>query len=163
MNEYEKNCTHRGVCKWAPLNCSERCNEYSNRKDTLSEFIEGMSGHRKRPTVVCLCGSTRFSEAFRNANFSETLAGRIVLTIGCDFKSDEDLHLSNGDKERLDELHKRKIDLADEVLILNVGDYIGKSTKSELEYAKQHGKRIRYLELHGEEGRLQGPVFVKDE
>jgi hypothetical protein len=107
----------------------------------------------QRPIIVCLCGSTRFSEAFRKANFEETLAGRIVLSIGCDFKSDHALHLTDADKQRLDELHKRKIDLADEVLILNVGGYIGSSTRSELEYALEHGKRVRFLELP------QEPIF----
>ena len=97
------------------------------------------------PRVVCLCGSTRFGDAFRAANLRETLAGRIVLTIGCDFKSDDALGLDAGDKERLDELHLRKIDLSDEVLILNVGGYIGDSTRRELEYAKAAGKRVRFL------------------
>lgn len=99
-----------------------------------------------KPTIVCLCGSTRFSGAFREANFIETYRGRIVLSIGCDFKSDEALGLTAADKARLDELHLRKIDLADEVLILNVGGYIGESTKRELDYARKHGKIIRFLE-----------------
>lgn len=99
-----------------------------------------------KPTVVCLCGSTRFGEAFRAANLKETLAGRIVLSIGCDFKSDQGLGLTVADKERLDELHLRKIDLASEVLILNVGGYIGNSTSRERDYALSKGKRVRYLE-----------------
>jgi hypothetical protein len=98
------------------------------------------------PTIVCLCGSTRFSEAFHQANLDETLAGRIVLSIGCDFKSDDALGLTEADKERLDELHLRKIDLADEILVLNVGDYVGVSTAREIIYANEHGKRIRWLE-----------------
>lgn len=101
---------------------------------------------RSGPTIVCLCGSTRFSEAFREANLRETLAGRIVLSIGCDFKSDDALGLTDEDKARMDELHLRKIDLADEVLILNVGGYVGQSTARELAYAQQHGKRVRFLE-----------------
>jgi hypothetical protein len=104
----------------------------------------------EKPIIVCLCGSTRFSEAFREANFRETIAGKIVLSIGCNLKSDADLiaagRLSESDKVKLDELHKRKIDLADEVLILNVGGYIGESTKSELTYAIHHSKKIRFLE-----------------
>jgi len=104
-----------------------------------------------RPTIVCLCGSTRFSEAFRAANLRETIAGKIVLSIGCDTKSDTDLialgELTEESKAALDELHKRKIDLADEVLILNVGGYVGKSTISEIAYAQEHGKLIRWLEL----------------
>ena len=99
-----------------------------------------------KPTIVCLCGSTRFSEAFRKANLEETLKGKIVLSIGCDFKSDDALGLTEDDKKRMDELHLKKIDLADEVLILNVGGYIGESTRRELEYAKRNGKRIRFLE-----------------
>ena len=99
------------------------------------------------PTIVTLCGSTRHGlDAFRRANLTETLAGRIVLSIGCDTKSDDALQLQPGDKERLDELHLRKIELADEVLILNVGGYIGESTRRELEHARRLGKPIRFLE-----------------
>lgn len=105
-----------------------------------------------KPTVVCLCGSTRFGNAFAKANLEETLAGRIVLSIGCNMKSDSELFgsMSGEDLKRiktnLDDLHKRKIDLADEILVLNVGGYIGDSTRSEIEYAKSHGKNIRWLE-----------------
>jgi hypothetical protein len=103
-----------------------------------------------RPLIVCLCGSTRFGDAFRHANLRETLAGKIVLSIGCDFKSDDALGLTEHDKKRLDELHLSKIDLADEVLILNVGQYIGESTTRELEYARQQGKVVRFLESYAE-------------
>lgn len=105
-----------------------------------------------KPTIVCLCGSTRFSQQFREANLEETLAGKIVLSIGCDMRSDAEVfaNLSEGQlagiKLRLDELHLRKIDLADEVLILNVQQYIGESTQRELRYALATGKRVRYLE-----------------
>ena len=100
--------------------------------------------------IVCLCGSTRFRDVFARANFDETLQGKIVLTIGCDFKSPEARarRLTQADKERLDALHLRKIDLADEILVLNVGDYIGDSTHYEIAYALQQGKRVRFLELH---------------
>lgn len=106
----------------------------------------------RRPLVVCLCGSTRFSKAFQDANLSETLGGNIVLTVGCETQSDGDLFadMPPGElealKEHFDILHYRKIDLADEVLILNVGGYIGESTARELEYARNLGKRIRFLE-----------------
>lgn len=107
------------------------------------------------PVIVCLCGSTKFGEAFRLAQLQETLAGKIVLTIGCNMKSDTDLFgdIAEPDKESikkmLDELHLRKIDLADEVLFLNVNGYIGESTLNELKYAKSNGKRIRFLEEVG--------------
>ena len=108
--------------------------------------------------IVCLCGSTRFSEAFQAANLDETLKGNIVLksniilTVGCDTKGDDKLFcdMPADDlaslKKRLDILHFRKIDLADEILILNVGGYIGESTGRELAYAKAMEKKIRFLE-----------------
>jgi hypothetical protein len=85
-------------------------------------------------------------EAFQEANLRETLAGNIVLSVGCNTKSDNGLNLTPEIKERLDELHKRKIDLADEILVLNVNGYVGDSTRSEIEYARAVGKRVRWLE-----------------
>jgi hypothetical protein len=106
-----------------------------------------------RPTITVLCGSTRFLEAFQRANLRLTLLGHIVLSIGCDTKSDVELALAGvvgaDAKPALDELHKRKIDLADEVLVLNVGGYIGESTRSEIEYAEKLGKPIDYLVVGG--------------
>ena len=104
-----------------------------------------------KPKIVCLCGSTRFSEAFQKAQFDLTMAGEIVLTIGCNMKTDTELFKDYSESElkeiktKLDELHKRKIDLADEVLILNVGNYIGESTASEMSYAYAHNKPVRFL------------------
>jgi hypothetical protein len=104
-----------------------------------------------RPTIVCLCGSTRFKEVFENVAAAQTCAGRIVLTVNM-FGNDghqEKAHLpevSPAEKVSLDELHKRKIDLADEVLVLNVGGYIGSSTRSEIDYAERIGKTVRYLQ-----------------
>lgn len=104
------------------------------------------------PTIVCLCGSTRFKDAFTQAQFDETLAGNIVLTIGCNLRTDQELfgampHLEfDAVKMRLDALHLRKIELADEVLILNVGGYVGTSTRGELKHAIRCGKRVRWLE-----------------
>ena len=105
----------------------------------------------QKPRVVCLCGSTRFKEAFDDANYRETMSGKIVLSVGFFMYATGNRHGENigctpEQKTALDELHKRKIDLADEVLILNVGGYIGDSTRSELLYAMKHGKDIRYLE-----------------
>lgn len=104
-----------------------------------------------RPRIVCLCGSTRFWEKFRDEGLRLTLEMKIVLSIGiCAPDSISFAHSETDEgkklKQRLDELHKRKIDLADEVLVLNVGGYIGESTRSEIEYAEGHGKLVRYLE-----------------
>lgn len=98
-----------------------------------------------RPERVCLCGSTRFFRAFDDWNFRFTLEGKIVLTIGCNTKSDKGLGLTDEDKIKLDELHKRKIDLADWIFVIDVGGYTGSSTQSEIEYAQLHGKPIKYL------------------
>src|SRR4051812_26272132 len=102
-------------------------------------------------TIVTLCGSTRFSDAFQHANLQETLAGRIVLSIGCNMRSDEAIFggLPETDRERikndLDALHLDKVAMADEVLILNVDDYVGYSTARELAQARRLNKRIRWL------------------
>jgi hypothetical protein len=97
------------------------------------------------PIRVCLCGSTRFREAFEKAQKDETLAGKIVLTVGM-FGHAEGIDMNGPVKRMLDELHLRKIDIAHEVLILNVGGYIGESTARELAYARAHGKVVRFLE-----------------
>jgi hypothetical protein len=118
---------------------------------TLTDLIIRKAVIRK-PVVVCICGSSRFSQAWQDANLTETLAGRIVLSIGCNTKSDEQLAEEAGlliDKEMLDILHLFKIDLADEILVLNVNQYVGQSTRREIEYARRLGKRVRWLEPVG--------------
>lgn len=117
---------------------------------------------KSMPIIVCLCGSTRFYREFQRANYEETMAGRIVLSVGffmhsADQAHSESLGCTPEQKLALDELHKRKIDLADEVLILNVRGYIGTSTRSELEYARSLGKRVRFLEQESP-GFIEGGV-----
>jgi len=133
-----------------------------------------------RPKIVCLCGSTRFRDQFMQANYRETLKGHIVLSVGfyvhvadecpnCgasqSFAKEQgaegpqgkcwqcgaDLGCTSEQKIALDELHKRKIDLADEVFIVSVNNYIGKSTFSEIEYALKQGKSVRWTEPATEE------------
>ncbi len=100
-----------------------------------------------KPTIVCLCGSTRFKQQFIEANFRETMAGKIVLSVGWFGHADGNIYTpTEEEKVRLDELHLRKIDLADEILIINCNGYIGESTSRELFYAKAHGKQVRFLE-----------------
>lgn len=110
-----------------------------------AEEREKLRGGR---TVVCLCGSTRFMEAFFDMGWQETLAGRIVLSVGVCKHAEHHGAEALGPEvvEALDELHLRKIDMADEVLILNVNGYIGESTNNELRYARSKGKAIRFLE-----------------
>lgn len=113
----------------------------------------------ERPRIVCLCGSTRFYSAFQRANYEETMAGRIVLSVGFYPHSSPEAHgeaigVTPEQKAALDELHLRKINLADEVLVLNQGGYIGESTRREIAHAEATGKLVRYLEpLTAEVGR----------
>jgi len=108
-------------------------------------FFAGRSFRDNFPEIVCLCGSTRFKDAFVAENERLTLAGKIVLSVGS-FGHSRPVPFTDTEKAALDELHKRKIDLADSVFVLNVGGYIGSSTRGEIEYAHAHGKRITYLE-----------------
>ena len=98
------------------------------------------------PRIICLCGSTRFKNEFVRQNFQLTLAGNIVLSIGCNAKDDSELKITDYQKIILDDIHKRKIDLADEIFVINVNKYIVYSTKSEIKYAMDHGKKIVLLE-----------------
>jgi hypothetical protein len=136
----------------------ERWERFSAAHDLAGAALADASAtQQERPTIVCLCGSTRFKDAFEEVARQETVAGRIVLTVN-EFGNDghpEKAHLrliAPDEKARLDELHLRKIDLADEVLILNVDGYIGESTSRELAYAQRLGKRIRFLADASAEG-----------
>ncbi|MDQ0955863.1 hypothetical protein QFZ24_009872 [Streptomyces phaeochromogenes] len=106
-----------------------------------------------RPPIVVLCGSTKFWEQFTEAAVYETVAGRIVLAPGCNLKEPHPLWSDPARADRLkrvlDDLHLRKIDLADEVLVVNPGGYIGASTRREIDYARSIGKPVRYT--HPEE------------
>ena len=96
--------------------------------------------------VVTLCGSTKFKESFIQAQKELTLAGCIVISVGLFGHSGDTEVFTEGTKEMLDDMHKRKIDMADEIFVINVGGYIGESTRSEIEYAKSKGIGVRYLE-----------------
>lgn len=100
------------------------------------------------PQIVCLCGSTRFMDAFHAAGWQLTLDGHIVLTVGvCKHAEDHGGEALGQDvADRLDVLHFRKIDLSDRVLVLNVDGYIGDSTRREIEYAESVYVPITYLE-----------------
>ena len=111
----------------------------------LLSRVEDKKGDR--PKVICLCGSTKFKDAFIKSNFEFTMQGYIVLSVGWFSHSDGSIYTpTQKEKIELDELHKRKIDLADEVFIINKDGYIGESTNSELHYAMKKGKKITFME-----------------
>jgi len=102
-----------------------------------------------RPEIVCICGSTRFPDEMRAANRDLTFAGVIVLAPGVflragDHEADE--LITSEQKTALGALHLRKIDLADRVLIVNPGGYIGESTSREIAYARATGKPISFTD-----------------
>ena len=108
---------------------------------------------QKKFKVITLCGSTRFKDEFIQAQKELTLKGNIVISVGLFGHSGDNEVWESMDegtltktKEMLDDMHKRKIDMSDEIFVINVGGYIGSSTKSEIEYAKKTGKKVRYLE-----------------
>ena len=96
--------------------------------------------------VITLCGSTRFKEQFIETQKRLTLEGYIVISVGMFGHSGDEEVWKPGVKEMLDDMHKRKIDMADEIFVINVGGYIGESTRSEIAYAEKTGKKVNYLE-----------------
>jgi len=100
----------------------------------------------KEYKIVTLCGSTKFKEEFLKVQKELTLLGNIVVSVGFFDHSGDEEKFVGGTKEMLDDMHKRKIDMANEIYVINKGGYIGSSTKSEIEYAKSSGKVIKYLE-----------------
>ena len=103
--------------------------------------------------IVTLCGSTRFKDEFYATQKRLTLEGNIVISVGL-FGHSGDEEVWDGmdegtlgkTKEMLDDMHKRKIDMADSIFVINVDGYIGDSTRSEIEYAIAHGKNVEYLQ-----------------
>lgn len=107
--------------------------------------------------IITLCGSTRFKDEFMETQKRLTLDGNIVISVGLFGHSGDNEVWENMDegtltktKELLDDMHKRKIDMADEIFVINVGGYIGSSTQSEIDYAVATGKPVNYLEADQE-------------
>ena len=96
--------------------------------------------------IITLCGSTKFKDEFIAEQKRLTLEGNIVISVGLFGHSGDDEVWPDSTKVMLDDMHKRKIDLADEIFVINPGGYIGQSTKSEIEYATETEKPVRYLE-----------------
>lgn len=107
-----------------------------------------------RPRVITLCGSSRFPDAFHLANLHFSLQGKVVIGLGAFGHADaptgarfltSDGDESTAEKRALDSLHFRKIDLCDEIHVINVGGYLGSSTRREIAYAQQQGKAVTYM------------------
>lgn len=103
----------------------------------------------ERPEIVCICGSTRFVDEMSAANRDLTFAGVIVVAPGVFLRAEDHEAgelITNEQKTALDALHLRKIDLADRVLVVNPGGYIGESTSREIAYARATGKPISFTD-----------------
>lgn len=108
------------------------------------------------PHVVVICGSTRFMEQMADADRSLTWAGHIVVRPGCDMKTPHPLWAdpvkAEAGKQRLDDLHRAKIRLANAVLVVNPGGYIGDSTRAEIEYARSLCKPVEFTHPEADPG-----------
>ncbi len=120
----------------------------------------GHLGQRPYP-IVTLCGSTRFRSAFERMNAILTMEGSIVLTVGV-YKDYFGRPLTEAEKDRLDQVHLRKIDMADAIVVIDVNGYTGESTKREVEYAHQQGKIITRLSEQPEWMEKIGSMAVMD-
>lgn len=106
--------------------------------ETIQEYI--------KPNIITLCGSTKFKQYFDKCMKELTLQGNIVLTLAF-FEQSEGISLTNEEFSLLVELHYHKIDLCDEIFVINPNKYIGSSTQNEIEYAIKHGKKVTYMEI----------------
>lgn len=96
--------------------------------------------------VITPCGSTKFKEQYLEAQKRLTLEGNIVISVGLFGHSGDDEVWAEDTKAMLDDMHNRKMDMADEIFVINVGGYIGESTRNEIAYAESQGIDVRYLE-----------------
>lgn len=110
--------------------------------------------------VVTLCGSTKFKKEFIDTLRRLTLEGYVVLLPGVYAHSGD--NLTSEDKLMLDDMHKRKIDMSDEIYVINKNDYIGDSTNSEIEYAKAQGKPVTYMYPHNHTEYINAKIEIDD-
>ncbi|RWQ56548.1 MAG: hypothetical protein EOS82_03375 [Mesorhizobium sp.] len=107
-----------------------------------------------KPKVITLCGSSRFPTAFHIVNAHLSMLGHVVISLGLYGHADQpegarfltsDGNEQTTEKHNLDQLHFRKIDVSDGIFVINVGGYIGSSTRREIEYARSQGKSVEWL------------------
>jgi hypothetical protein len=158
-----KLCRYRDIGGWEPDYDPANDPVTWRHRNGYAACLSSRLAATPRPEIVVLCGSTRFKDAFIEQNMLLTLQGKIVLSVGMFGSAPDDPHdkdpaglikVTEEQKVLLDDLHKRKIDVADSVLVLNVGGYVGNSTASEIAYARAAGKPVTFLEsrLHGPKG-----------
>ena len=110
----------------------------------------------KAPKIICFCGSSKFVGEMAVLMWEFEKLGNICVGLHLmpngygeakgHGKNYHHLAELEGIAEQMDALHRRKIDLADEIFIVNLNGYIGESTRNEIEYAEKLKKPIKYLE-----------------
>ena len=140
---------HAPTCKREIMRHADDSAAYLSEPCTCADSSSPVTKPEERQRIICLCGSTRFIEQFAVATWELELTGAIVL--GCTLLPSwfcgvpSHFGEATGTKEQRDWHHLRKIDLADEVLVLDIGGYIGESTRNEIAYAIRTGKPVRYV------------------
>lgn len=109
--------------------------------DKTLKFLKSNS-----PKIICLCGSLRFKKNFGVVELEQVLEGNIVLTPCCMYVDAQRTDSFMEHKSQFDKMHFAKIDICDEVFVINKDGYIGDSTRNEIEHAFKKGKVINYLE-----------------
>ena len=99
---------------------------------------------KNKYNIITLCGPIKFKTEFLKVQEELTLNGNIVFTPNFFSNRNEEINLET--KKMLDAMHRQKIDMSNEIYVINFGGYIGESTRSEIEYAKTKGKKVSYLE-----------------
>lgn len=100
----------------------------------------------KKYNIITLCGSTKFKDDFIRVQKELTLKWNIILTVGLFGHSGDSEVWKPCVKEMMGDMHKRRILMSNEIYVINKNNYIGESTKSEIEFAKKHSKKITYME-----------------
>lgn len=122
---------------------------YLSDPNDRAEFDRKFKSTRRRKqkefNIITLCGSTKFKKEYIKCEKELTLKGNIVLTVGLFGHSGNGEVWMDNKKELMDRMHLRKIDMSDEIFVINKGGYIGESTYKEIEYATKKGKKITYL------------------
>lgn len=104
--------------------------------------------------VITLCGSTKFKDEYTRVNFALTMQGHMVFSVGWFSHADADIYTPTlEEKEALDDLHKRKIMLSDEIFVIDVNGYIGESTRGEIAYARTLNLPVRFFSEEGYPGK----------
>ncbi len=114
--------------------------------------VEGAHAGRGDPTVITLCGSMRFRAELERLGAELSLAGHVVLA---PVALDPSAELDADARARLGRVHLQKVGMADEVLVVNVGGYVGESTRREIAHARSRGIPVRYLEPPADDHRAR--------